>query len=109
KKRRDVFTMDWDGAGVQAVTTSSQNILPSWSPTGGELVFTSFLAVKPDLYIAPVGGGKPRSISSRPGLNMGGVFSPDGSKIACTLSQDGNSEISILGMDGSIMTRLTQN
>jgi TolB protein len=109
KRRRDVFAMDWDGAGVQSVTSSSQNILPAWSPSGGELVFTSFLAGKPDLYIAPASGGRPKSISARPGLNMGGVFSPDGTRIACTLSQDGNSEIYILGRDGSILKRLTSN
>jgi TolB protein len=109
KRRRDVFTMDWDGAAVQAVTTASQNILPSWSPTGAELIFTSFLAGKPDLYVAPAGGGRPRSVSARPGLNMGGKFSPDGSKIACTLSQDGNSEIYLLGRDGGILKRLTSN
>jgi TolB protein len=109
KRRRDVFAMDWDGAGVAAVTNASQNILPSWSPSGGELVFTSFLAGKPDLYIASAGGGRPRSISARPGLNMGGTFSPDGQKIACTLSQDGNSEIYLLGRDGSILKRLTSN
>jgi TolB protein len=109
KRRRDVFVMDWDGAGLQQVTTASQNILPNWSPSGAELVFTSFLAGKPDLYITPAAGGKPRSISARPGLNMGGAFSPDGTKIACTLSQDGNSEIYLLGRDGSILKRLTSN
>jgi TolB protein len=109
KRRRDVMAMDWDGAAVTQVTTASQNILPSWSPSGGELVYTSFLAGKPDLYLVGSGGGRPRSISSRPGLNMGGVFSPDGSKIACTLSQDGNSEIYLLSRDGSILKRLTSN
>jgi TolB protein len=109
KHRRDVFSMDWDGAGMQQVTTAWQNILPSWSPSGGELVFTSFLAGKPDLYVVAAGGGKPRPISARPGLNMGGAFSPDGSKIACTLSQDGNSEIYLLGRDGSVLKRLTNN
>ncbi len=109
KRRRDVFSMDWDGASVQQVTTASQNILPAWAPSGSELVFTSFLAGKPDLYLVPASGGRPRSVSARPGLNMGGAFSPDGSKIACTLSQDGNSEIYILSRDGSILKRLTNN
>jgi TolB protein len=106
-KRRDIFVMDWDGYGPHAVTSRSQNILPSWSPSGAEIAFTSFQAGKPDLYLVPASGGKPRAISSRPGLNMGGAFSPDGQKIAVTLSQDGNSEIYLLTHDGAILKRLT--
>jgi len=106
-KRRDIFAMDWDGAAVQALTTRSQNILPSWSPSGAEIAFTSFLAGKPDLYIVPSSGGKPRVVSARPGLNMGAAFSPDGSKIALTLSQDGNSEIYLLSTSGQVLKRLT--
>ncbi len=108
-KRRDVWVMDWDGGAAHPVTRASQNLLPSWSPRGDELAFTSFLAGKPDLYVMAAGGGKPRPISQRPGLNMGGVFSPDGSRIAATLSQDGNCEIYLLGRDGSILKRLTNN
>jgi TolB protein len=107
--RRDLFAMDWDGSGVTQLTKSSQNMMPSWSPTGGELAFTSFLAGKPDLYVMPAAGGKPRSISARPGLNMGGVYSPDGSKICVTLSQDGNSELYLLSPTGAILKRLTNN
>ena len=106
-KRRDIFVMDWDGAALQALTNKSQNILPSWSPTGAEIAFTSFAAGKPDLYIVPTSGGKPRMISSRPGLNMGAAFSPDGTKIALTLSQDGNSEIYLLSTSGQVLKRLT--
>jgi TolB protein len=107
KKRRDIFVMDWDGYGPHAITSHSQNILPSWAPSGNEIAFTSFSAGKPDLYAVPISGGKPRVISARPGLNMSGAFSPDGQRIAVTLSQDGNSEIYLLNREGSILKRLT--
>jgi TolB protein len=106
-KRRDIFVVDWDGFGPHALTSRSQNILPSWSPLGNEIAFTSFAAGKPDLYVISSTGGKPRVISARPGLNMAGAFSPDGQKIAATLSQDGNSEIYLLSRDGAILKRLT--
>lgn len=109
KRRRDVFTMDWDGFGVHALTHSSQNILPSWSNTGGEIAFTSFVNGKTDLFVAPKAGGHPRLLSSRPGLNMGAAWSPDGSKIAVTLSKDGNSEIYLLSPTGAILKRLTND
>jgi len=109
KLRRDVYVMDWDGANVFPLTRTSQNVLPAWAPSGSELVFTSYLAGKPDLYVTSVGGGKPKAISGRPGLNIGAAYSPDGSKIAVTLSQDGNSEIYLLSRDGAILKRLTNN
>jgi TolB protein len=106
-QRKDIYVADWDGYGPHAITNKSQNILPSWSPSGAEIAFTSFAAGKPDLYIVPAGGGKPRVVSARPGLNMGAAFSPDGSKIAATLSQDGNSEIYLLSTAGQVIKRLT--
>jgi TolB protein len=113
KLRRDLLVMDWDGAGLYPVTRSSQNILPSWAPNATEILFTSYMNGKPDLFAMPssgmAGGGKARVISARPGLNMGAAFSPDGSKIAATLSQDGNSEIYLLTRDGAIIKRLTNN
>jgi TolB protein len=109
KMRRDLYVMDWDGAGVYPVTNKSQNILPSWSPNATEILFTSYMNGKPDLFAMPSNGGKPRVISARPGLNMGAAFSPDGTKIAATLSQDGNSEIYLLSREGAIIKRLTNN
>ncbi len=108
-KRRDIFVMDWDGSNVTQLTRASQNILPSWSPSGAELAFTSYLKGNPDLWVIGASGGQPRPLSRRPGLNMNAAYSPDGSKIATTLSQDGNSEIYLLSSRGDILKRLTNN
>ena len=105
--RKDIFVMDWDGARLSALTNRSQNILPSWSPSGADVLFTSFINGKPDLFGLGASGGRARALSTRPGLNMGGAYSPDGTKIAVTLSQDGNSEIYLLSSAGGILKRLT--
>lgn len=108
--RKEILTMDYDGAGVSRVTENgSQNILPAWSPSGGQIAFTSFLRGNPDLYLVSAAGGRAKRISDRPGVNMGASFAPDGSKLAVTLSQDGNPEIYLIGLDGSIIRRLTDN
>ena len=108
--RKDVFVMDFDGANLSRVTENgSQNILPSWSPSGDRIVFTSFLRGNPDLYVVSAGGGRAKRISDRSGVNMGGAFSPDGGRIAATLSMDGNPEIYLLGGDGAIGRRLTDS
>ena len=111
KSGSGIFAMDFDGANVTGVSNnSSTNILPSFSPSGGQIAYTSFMRNNPDLYVGPAGGGRPKKISSQPGMNTGASWSPDGSKIAVTLSKDGNPEIYVINAsDGAILTRLTNN
>lgn len=109
-RQQELVIMDYDGAGQHAITSNgSQNILPSWHPSGSSLLYTSFVRGTPDLWSTTTGGGKPRRISTRPGLNTGGVVSPDGTKIAVTLSFEGNSEIYLLTPAGDVIKRLTNN
>jgi TolB protein len=106
-----IYAMDFDGANAYKVSNnSSQNILPAWSPSGGQIAYTSFMRNNPDLYVASAGGGRPTQLSSQHGMNTGAAWSPDGSKIALTLSKDGNPEIYVISAkDGSILNRITND
>ncbi len=106
-----VMAVDFDGANPYAVSrNTSTNMLPAWSPSGGQIAYTSYMRNNPDLYIAPAGGGRPKRLSSHRGMNTGASFSPDGSKLAVTLSKDGNPEIYVISAsDGKILTRITNN
>ncbi len=102
----NIQTVQMNGEAPAGVTANrSLNILPSIGP-GGEVLFTSYAKRNPDLWMSK--GGAPTRISKYPGLNLGGVMSPDGSSIAVALSKDLNSEIYRLGRDGSIKARLTK-
>jgi TolB protein len=104
---KNVFTMEMDGGNVAGITANrSLNILPSLGP-GGQVLFTSYAKRNPDLWISS--GGGPKRISKYPGLNLGGVMSPNGGSIALTLSKDGNSEIYLIDPGGSVKSRLTNN
>lgn len=104
---KNVFTMDVNGDRVQAITDNrSLNILPSLGP-GGVVLFTSYAKRNPDLWWHE--GGRAVRVSKRPGLNLGGVSSPDGRSIALALSVDGDSELYTLDPQGSIRARLTHN
>ncbi|MBK8234987.1 MAG: PD40 domain-containing protein [Deltaproteobacteria bacterium] len=104
---KNVFTMEMDGGNVAGITNNrSLNILPSIGPSG-QVVFTSYAKRNPDLWISS--GGEPTRISKQPGLNLGGVMSPQGGTIALTLSKDGNSEIYLIDQGGGIKSRLTNN
>ncbi len=106
-----IMAMDFDGSNAYSVSNnSSTNILPSWSPSGGQIAYTSFMRSNPDLYVAAAGGGRPKKISGQRGMNTGASWSPDGSKLAVTLSKDGNPEIYVINAsDGSVVSRLTTN
>ncbi|HTE50995.1 MAG TPA: Tol-Pal system beta propeller repeat protein TolB [Kofleriaceae bacterium] len=110
-RTKKVMAVDFDGYGAYSVTrNSSINILPAWSPSGGEIAFTSYMRANPDVYIASAGGGKPRRVSHYYGMNTGVAWSPDGSKLAVTLSKDGQPEVYIVSAsDGKIIRRLTNN
>nr|HEX4318281.1 hypothetical protein [Kofleriaceae bacterium] len=111
KPNSSIVAMDFDGANAYSVShNNSVNILPSWSPSGGQIAYTSFMRDNPDLYVAAAGGGRPKRLSAQRGMNTGAAWSPDGSKIALTLSKDGNPEIYIINAsDGSVVRRITND
>jgi TolB protein len=102
--------MDFDGAAVYSVSNnSSTNILPAWSPSGG-IAYTSFMRGNPDLYVSGGAGGRPTQLSKYRGMNTGAAYSPDGSRIALTLSKDGNPEIYVISAsNGAIIKRITDH
>jgi len=106
-----VMAVDFDGHAPYGVSNNSSiNMLPAWSPSGGQIAYTSYMRNNPDLYVAPAGGGRPKRIAMYKGMNTGASWSPDGSKIALTLSRDGNPEIYVISAaDGKILTRVTNN
>ncbi len=108
---KQVKVVDFDGNGAYSVTRNrSINILPTWSPGGGKIAFTSYMRANPDLYVVGAGGGRPKRLSRFSGMNTGAAWSPDGSKIAVTLSKDGNPEIYLIDANtGRIVKRLTNN
>lgn len=108
---KTIMAMDFDGSNPFSLTRNkSLNILPAWSPRGGQVAFTSYMRNNPDLYIVSSGGGRPKRVSKQYGMNTGASWSPDGSKLAITLSKDGNPEIYIIkASDGSVVARLTDN
>ena len=108
---KELYVMDLDGAGIQALTADHSIALsPSWSFDGSLMLFTSYRGGKgPGIWVVHSTGGKAYPISARPGLNTSASYAPDGREIACTLSQDGNSEIYLLDARGESPLRLTSN
>jgi TolB protein len=107
----EVASVGMDGAELKVLTKmNSECLLPAYSPTGREIVFTSYLFGGPDLWLVPATGGRARRVSTRPGMNSGAAWFRDGSTLAITLSHEGNPEIyKIHVSDGAIVARLTHS
>src|SRR5262245_9490503 len=91
---KEIGSVDMDGGRMAVLTKmGSDNLLPAYSPGGGEVAFTSYARNNPDLWLVSAGGGRARRLSRQPGLNTGAAWAPDGRAIALTLSHEGNSEI----------------
>jgi TolB protein len=107
----EIGVVDMDGGRMSMVTKmGSDSLLPAFSPTGGEIAFTSYLRNNPDLYVVSAGGGRARRVSKSPGLNTGAAWAPGGHTLALTMSYEGNSEIyRIDSADGRVEARLTNS
>ena len=81
--------MDFDGHKSYSVSRNRYvNILPSFSPSGGKIAYTSYMRDNtPISTVASAGGGRPKRISKRYGMNTGAAWSPDGSQIALDAEQ----------------------
>jgi TolB protein len=107
----EVATVGMDGADMKVVTSmKSPCFMPAFSPTGGQIAFTSYLMGGADLWVVSAGGGRARRISKRPGMNTGPAWFPGGGSLVATLSYEGNAELyRISAEDGSVQARLTNS
>lgn len=107
---KQLVVMDMDGKNQRQVTKQSNlNLLPTLTPEGDSILFTSYLKKNPDLFSIRTDGTDLKVISSHPGLNLGASVSPDKTKIALTLSLGGDSEIYTMDRSGKNLQRLTNS
>lgn len=110
KKQKEIFVMDMDGYKPFPVTKNkSINISPSWSPDGGQIVFTSYMRGNPDLYVAKLGSSGLRKITNGKGSNITPSWSPSGKIIAFASSISGASNLYKIPPTGRKMLRITRN
>ena len=107
---KNIYLVDYDGYNQRPLTDDRTiNTLPSWSPDGKEIVYTTYRYANPDLYAYLIDTGKRRAVSRRQGLNTAASYAPDGSVIALTLSRQNNSDIYLITPQGNEIKRLTRN
>ncbi len=106
--RRDLYVVDYDGAGLLRLTANrTLNLRPAWSPDGKQVAFTSYDHGQQGIYLLEAGTGRVRQVIAGQGLNLGADWHPDGRQLLLALSRSGDPEIYRIDLAGKILRRLT--
>jgi TolB protein len=105
---RDLVAFDVDGKNEEVIWHDAGIILlPTWRPDGKVVLFTRWVASRPELWTVDVATKKAQRLLAIGTLTTGGVYSPDGRHIAFTASVNGNSDVWMANADGSGAKRVT--
>ena len=105
-----IAIMDQDGANNRYITDGSTiAITPRFSPTLQEIVYMAYgdRNTPPKVYLQNVDSNRRELMGNFPGMSFAPRFSPDGTKVAMSLSQDGRTNLYEMDVRGRGMRRLT--
>ena len=107
---KEIHIAHLDGTERFQVTNNRTiNLLPSWTPDGRAIIYTSYKDRNPGLYHFELFSGKEMKWSPPSGRYIGGQMSPDGQYVAATLELAGDTSLSLLDSKGKIIRRLTSD
>jgi TolB protein len=100
---------DSDGHNPRTILSSRKPILsPTWSPNADSLAYVSYESGEPVIYVQQLRSGSKRKVSGRPGMNNAPAWSPDGRRLAMSLSMNGSDpDIYVQDVYGGSLSRIT--
>ncbi len=107
-----IAIMDQDGANNRYITDGrTLAITPRFSPTLQELVYMAYGEDKspPRVYLQNVDSGRRELLGNFPGMTLAPRFSPDGTRVAMSLSQEGHTNLYEMNVRGGGVRRLTNS
>ena len=110
-QRYQLLVADADGENWRPAMQSTQPIMsPAWSSDGEWLAYVSFENRVAAVFVQRVRTGERRQVSARAGVNGAPAFSPDGRRLALTLSgSSGNLDIYVLDLGTQNLVRITDD
>lgn len=110
---KEIYVMDYDGENERRLTTNRNlNIGASWGPEGRMLAYASYTN-GPDIFLTLL-DGRPATRPAHAGdaANHSPAISPDGTRIAFTSNQGGQTgyvDVWVVNRDGTGLKNLTPN
>ena len=106
----ELYMMDYDGHNQTRLTFSkTKDYMPSWSPDGKRIAYTSYEGDNAGLFILDVEMSERDEILLE-GTNFAPSFTPDGKKLAfCSTKDSGNAEIYVYSFSNKRARNLTKN
>ena len=91
---KEIYLADYDGNNSRRLTSDrSISVAPSLGPGARNLAYTGYQSGYPDVYVIDVASGARQRVVAAPGTNSGAAISPDGGRMALTMSKDGNRDL----------------
>jgi len=107
-----IAVMDQDGANNRYITDGrTLAITPRFSPTLQEIVYMAYGEDRspPKVYLQNVDSGRRELMGNFPGMSFAPRFSPDGTRVAMSLAQDGRTNLYEMDVRGRGLRRLTNS
>ncbi|WP_299351732.1 Tol-Pal system beta propeller repeat protein TolB [uncultured Shimia sp.] len=110
-RRKRLAVMDYDGANLQYLTDSNAIVLaPRFSPSGDRVLYTSYETGFPRVFVLDVGSVKRKVLQDQEGtMSFAPRFSPDGNSVLMSITQNGNTDIYSMPINGGQPRRLTSS
>ncbi len=103
---KDVVLADWDGRNALALSQGNINVLPAVMPGGAGIAYTSYRKGKPHLW-KQLAGGEPQLLVGTGSMVSGVAYSPDGQRIAYSVTEGESAELYVAAADGSGARKVT--
>jgi TolB protein len=106
---KEIYLASPDGGGLYRVTDNPTiNLFPKFARSAASVLYLSYKTGEPALYLFDVAGRTEIKIGSAHGSVIGGVLSPDGSRIVAAVEQGGHTNLFLLERSGEEIRQLTQ-
>lgn len=98
---KELFLMNANGTGVRQVTNDRGLVLSTaWSPSGSDLVYTSYRNKVPDLFRYNLASRRIIQLTSGNAIEISGQFSPDGNNIIYSRTRGSAADLILIDVNG---------
>jgi TolB protein len=109
KGSEEIWVMDWDGSNQKQLTRlNSLSFMPSVSPDGSRVAFTSYAKGTPRLMMLDTMSGRALPFyNQEASLNQNASFTPDGKQVYYASTASGTAQIFASSVDGQGFRRVS--